>query len=103
GLSLLGRIPLPVGSQDSCLSRRSQPTSVQENYALRFKDETYRLIDLKLFVFYINLFYYEINYYVQPYDKNLLTYSFKDLSFLLLDLLLAIQLTYNLYNIFFLI
>src|SRR5699024_11519246 len=51
-----------------------------------------------LFVFYINLFYYEINYYVQPYDQNQLMYSFQDLSLLFLDLLITLQLTDNLDN-----
>src|SRR5699024_9201788 len=70
GLSLLGRRPLPSGSQGSCLSRRSQPTSIQGNYALRFKYEPYHSIYLKSFVFYINLFYYEINSTTKKYPSS---------------------------------
>src|SRR5699024_12664896 len=51
GLSLLGRKPLPVGSQDSCLSRRSQPTYVQGN--LNMPDTPERLNN---FIYIVRIF-----------------------------------------------
>src|SRR5699024_1539412 len=58
GVSLLGRKPLPVGSQDSCLSRRSQPTYVQGN--LNMPDTPERL----------NNFIYIENSFLYPYNNG---------------------------------